>query len=172
METTKLDPAVETALRTMHDIVVPPAVSWLPQTWGWAAILTILLLFLCSWAVFAARRYRHNAYRRQALHELETAALAARDETRRDGALLLLASLLKRTALAAWPRDRVAALSRDAFVGFLNDSAKGPQANHLANLLNDAEYRNAPSQAAASSGDCGRVFEEARGWIERHHVST
>jgi hypothetical protein len=172
METTSLDPTVETALRTMHDIVVPAPVSWLPHTWGWAAVVAVLTLLLSVWAALAMRRYRRNAYRRQALQELEAAGLAARDEARRDDALLVLASLLKRTALAAWPRDRVASLSGLAFLKFLNDSGRGSPTIRLTDLLNDAEYRHQPSRLAASPEDCHEVFEEAGRWIERHNVST
>lgn len=171
METT-LDPTAATALRTMHDIVVPAPVSWFPQTWGWAVVLVAVILLLCVWAASAIRRYRRNAYRRRALQELQSAAVAARDETTRDRALHMLATLLKRTALAAWPRQRVASLSGAAFLSFLKDSVKATDTDGLADLLDDAEYRDTGSLAEFPLEHCDRAFAAARWWIERHHVST
>ncbi|MCZ7463817.1 DUF4381 domain-containing protein [Rhizobium rhizogenes] len=172
METTTLDPTAATALRTMHDIVVPAPVSWFPQTWGWAAVLVVLIVLLCMWAASAIRRYQRNAYRRKALEELQSAAVAARDETTRDRGLHMLATLLKRTALAAWPRKRVASLSGAAFISFLKNSVKATDTDGLADLLDDREYRDTAALAGLPSEDCDRAFEAARWWIERHHVST
>src|SRR6478736_5715722 len=64
---TPLDPLTETALRSLKDIALPPAVSWMPQTWGWAVLAAILVLIVAAAFILWLRRYRANAYRREAL---------------------------------------------------------------------------------------------------------
>jgi len=135
-------------LQGLADIVTPLPVSWLPQTWGWA-VLGVVLLILLSWILWRWRRAREaNRYRREALAELE----GLKDVTG-------IPPLLKRTALAAWPREKVASLSGAQWVAFLKVS--GP----LADLLNDAEYRNVsvPDKEARAA---------AKRWIEGHRVSA
>jgi len=48
----QLDPMTETALRSLHDIAVPPHVSWLPQTWGWAALAVLLGIAVLVFIMF------------------------------------------------------------------------------------------------------------------------
>ena len=55
-------------------------------------------------AAAIARRHRRNAYRREALRELEEADAAD------------ISAILKRTALVAFPREQVASLSGAAWM--------------------------------------------------------
>lgn len=103
----KLDPMTETALRSLHDIAVPPPVSWMPQTWGWAVLAGLLGLALLVWALKTWRRYRRNAYRREALRMLGDIERLLQTPEKHAEALHQLAEVLKRTALAAWPRAHV-----------------------------------------------------------------
>ena len=134
-------------LAGLADIVTPPPVSWLPQTWGWA-VLGAVLLVLLAWMLWRWRKRREaNRYRREALGELERISLNE------------VPALLKRTALAAWPREQVAALSGAEWVAFLKVEGG------LADLLNDAEYRS----ASLSNEE---IKAATRRWIEEHHVSA
>ncbi|HEX4987063.1 MAG TPA: DUF4381 domain-containing protein, partial [Burkholderiales bacterium] len=105
------------------------------------------LLAVAAWALWRWHRRREaNRYRREALAEL------ARLED-----VAGIPPLLKRTALAAWPRKEVAALSGAQWVAFLR--ASGP----LADLLDDAEYSGVPvpgEQAKAA----------AQRWIQEHRI--
>ena len=77
------DPA---SLDNLRDIVVPPSVPWWPPAPGWWVVFALLTLAI---AVFAWRRWRAwhaNAYRREALRELQAATSAAE-----------VAEILKRT---------------------------------------------------------------------------
>lgn len=91
----------------------PPPVSMAPQTAGWA-VLALLLLCGLVYALWRYRAYRErNAYRR--------AALAALDNAGDDASQI--AAVLRRTALAAYPRSDVAGLSGDDWLAFLDRSA-------------------------------------------------
>jgi hypothetical protein len=166
----KLDPMTEMALRSLHDIAMPPPVSWMPQTWGWAALAVILLLILMLAALRAIRRFRRNAYRREALLQLDRLKGDVAVSARHDPALRQLSELLKRTALAAWPRSRVAALAGAGWAQFMDD-ADG-SGRDLARLLDDLEYRGDAALSSLSKDQAEAAFRSARQWVERHHVSA
>jgi hypothetical protein len=95
-------------LSNLRDIAVPPDVAFWPPAPGWWLVGAAVAV-AAGFAVAAAVRHRQrNAYRRAALRALETAD--ARD----------ISSLLKRAALAAFPREQVASLNGAAWLAFLD----------------------------------------------------
>ncbi|MFE1598309.1 DUF4381 domain-containing protein [Methylobacterium sp. ID0610] len=114
------DPA---SLENLRDLVLPAPVPWWPPAPGW----WILAAGLAAAAVVAGSRawwrYRANAYRREAWRQLDgierriDAGLCA-------GAATDLAAVLKRTALAAFPRAEVASLTGPAWLGFLDRTGR------------------------------------------------
>ncbi|MBO9515194.1 MAG: DUF4381 domain-containing protein [Variovorax sp.] len=160
-------------LKELADLRQPPPPSWLPQTQGWA-ILGALLLLAALWAGWRAwRRYRARRYRREAL-----AALAAFEASldagavERARALAGAAALLKRTALAAWPREQVAALSGEAWGRFLGAHAgSAPEAaGRLAPVVNDIEYQGEAALAALPAQEARAFFGACRQWIAGHRA--
>ncbi|NEK18573.1 DUF4381 domain-containing protein [Rhizobium leguminosarum] len=168
----KLDPMTETALRSLHDIVVPAPVSWWPQTWGWALVAALLALAALLVFLRWIKRYRANAYRREALALLERISGKLRHPATRADAIQDLAEVLKRTALAAWPRDEVASLSGDGWVRFLDAHDEDGTGDTLERLLDDFEYHGTEIVADLPSSVCGDLVIAARKWIEQHHVSA
>lgn len=104
------DPA---SLDRLHDIVAPSPVSlWWPPAPGWWIVLGIILAAVV-WLLFRRwSSWRAGAYRRRAIEEMNTMSN-----------IRLLPELLKRTALAAYPRETVASLTGDKWLAFLNESA-------------------------------------------------
>ncbi|MFV0409056.1 MAG: DUF4381 domain-containing protein [Paracoccus sp. (in: a-proteobacteria)] len=93
----------------------PPPVPMVPQTWGWA-VLAVLMLAALGWAIWRWIRHRRaNAYRRAALRLLESAG----DDPAR------IAEILRRTALAAYPRGTVASLNGAGWLAFLDAQVGG-----------------------------------------------
>lgn len=88
---------------------MPEPVSLAPQTAGWWVIgaLVLSLLAYGAWRLWA--HWRANAYRRAAL----TALAEAGDDP------AAMAVILRRAALAAYPRRDVAGLAGADWVGFL-----------------------------------------------------
>lgn len=168
-QTVQLDPMTQTALRSLHDIAVPPPVSWLPQTWGWAALGALLVIALLSAIIVWLRRYRRNAYRREALRMLAAIETDIRNPARRDKGIHELTELLKRTALAAWPRSDVASLTGRAWIERLNQSGG---AGALARLLDDLEYHDSAAIAALPPDNADELVLKSRRWIRGHHVSA
>jgi hypothetical protein len=147
------------SLDRLHDIAVPPPVPWWPPAPGWyvVAALGLVLLGVAAWAAVA--RWRRNRYRREALAEL--------DRLPRTGNIVpAVAELLKRTALAAYPRDRVASLTGEQWLRFLNTT--GRTEDFIADpgtVFADAEYRPQPVLTDAKAA---RLRDIARHWIAHH----
>lgn len=148
-------------LALMHGVVVPEPVSWLPETPGWWIALgwVLAVLALVGWRV--ARQRRRNRYRREALAALK--AIDAQPELGAAEAAQQIAALLKRAALAAYPREQVASLYGIAWAHFLTDSANNdPQVADAADSLAAASYR--------SDADGRALIAPARRWIRLHRA--
>jgi hypothetical protein len=168
-----LDAVARAALAQLADVTAPPQVSWMPQTWGWA-LLAALVLAGVIWSVVRWRRQRAaNRYRIEALAALARLEVALSDPASRGEALAAIPPLIKRTALAVWPRSDVASLSGDAWLAFLGRHHAGDAPPGIAGrLLADAEYRSTASLAAMPIEDARACVRTARLWIERHRVSA
>ena len=132
------------SLQNLRDIVVPePPPLWPPAPGVW--VLSVIALALIIALLLLWRRARaRNAYRRVGLALLETAS------TVRD-----VNVVLKRVALAAWPRPEVAPLYGDDWVSFLDGSCARTRFSTL-----------------AQGDDVGEPKPElrrmARRWIQHH----
>lgn len=169
-----LDLATRAALEKLHDIVTPEPPSWLPQTWGWAVLTLVLIAAAIVVAIRQRRQRERNRYRTEALAEL--AALEsrlgtdARDPEARADALRALPPLLKRVALAAWPREQVAPLTQSRWTEWLRASAPEQLPEAATHLLDDLEYRSPAALAALTDDDTRACIAAARRWIETHRV--
>ncbi len=54
-------------LRELHDVAVPPSVSWYPQTIGWKILAAVVLIALVYVAYRLAQQWWCNRYRQEAL---------------------------------------------------------------------------------------------------------
>ncbi|HBO11672.1 MAG TPA: DUF4381 domain-containing protein, partial [Halieaceae bacterium] len=96
-------------LEALHPLRTPPPVDAWPPAPGWWLLAALLLAALAALGFLALRTWRRRAHLRAARREL--AALRARFAD--DPAALTAATnaLLKRVALARYPRRETAALS-------------------------------------------------------------
>jgi hypothetical protein len=158
------DPA---SLDNLRDIVLPPAVPWLPPAVGWrlvaAAFVAAVLVFLFR----ALERWRRNAYRRQALRALDAVEARLRAGEASATAAAEISMLLKRAALAAFPRDTVADLTCDRWADFLDRT--GQTKDFSGGCAKDLW----PLACAASlpSSDMSGIIDAARRWLRRRRVA-
>ena len=158
-------------LQRLQELPLPAPVSWTPQTVGWlgvAAVLVVALLCL-AWAVW--RRYVKRRYRRVALTQLARLEAKLQDPAQRVAALAAIPPLIKRASLAAAPRERVAALTGDAWLAFLKHTHQGFD-ERCGALLALVSYAPAERVAAVSEGDAAALVRTARDWIQHHHVEV
>jgi hypothetical protein len=140
-----------TSLQNLRDLAVPSPVSWWPLAPGWYILIALLLAATLTLALRAWRSHRQNAYRRAALHELNTASSPQQ-----------IAALLKRTALAAYPRSQVASLSGPAWTQWLTQSTPIPLPPEVATQLTQSIFTNTPSENTTQL----RTFTKS--WITHH----
>jgi hypothetical protein len=138
------------SLQGMHDILMPPPVSFWPATPAWA-VLGALLLAAVLWLMGRRlRRWLRNAYRRQALREVEMVDISA------------LPAVVKRACLVAYPRQEVAGLSGPDWAAWLRRTA--PRARLTAEeslALAQFSYLQ-PAKAAPLA------LAAARKWLAQH----
>jgi hypothetical protein len=134
------------SLNNLRDIFIPdPPPFWPPAPGAWIALgIVVAMLILVGWRLHAVRK--RNAYRKAGLLLLRSA------ETAHD-----VAVVIKRVALAVFPREQVASLYGDDWVAFLHDSC--PRSNFSAMLTRDA---------SAESDE--ELVELAGIWIRHHHI--
>ena len=167
------DPTTRLALEKLADIVTPSPVSWMPQTWGWAAVALALLAAAMVVIAHWRKRWVANRYRREALESLMRLENDLGNEAMRPSALLAIPELLKRVALAAWPRETVASLSGASWLTFLRThGGEKSFPDPISRILDDLEYRSTQAIANISEGDARRFAQSARQWIEDHVVSA
>lgn len=129
----------------------PPPVSMMPQTAGWAIAGALLLVLLAYGLWRMVVRYRANAYRRAALAELTQAG----DDPAQ------VAAILRRTALVAYDRRRVAGLQGPDWIAFLERTEGAPWDDALRPHLLTAPYRGATEAAPDLTARVAR-------WIKAH----
>lgn len=148
----------------LRDIVLPDPVPWWPPAPGAWVVLAVVMVTLAILVWHAIRRHHRNAYRRVGL--AECASLEARLPDR--AALSELSVLLKRVALAAYPREQVAAMYGSAWLHFLDMTCPGCRfAEGPGHLLFQglAESR----QSLAPEGkDLEELVHQCRRWIRFH----
>jgi Domain of unknown function (DUF4381) len=144
-------------LDKLHDFYQPPPPAWTPQTVGWYVLFAIAGLLLIWMAIHFVRRWFANRYRREALHELP---LLQPSE---------FSALLKRTALAAWPREKVASLSGAPWLTFL-DGATGDESFHHSPADQIEELALRPETLSHEDEQALRATVAT--WIRRHRVQA
>jgi hypothetical protein len=134
------------SLNNLRGIAIPdPPPYWPPAPGVWVALgIVVAIALLVRWRLSVIRR--RNAYRKAGL------ALLGDVRTSYD-----VSVVLKRVALAAFPREQVASLYGDDWVAFLHKTC--PRSYFSAMV---------PSDASASSSD--ELVELAEIWIRHHRV--
>lgn len=141
-----------TSLDRLHDLVLPPEVSWWPLALGWYVVGGILLLLVLVLVYRAWRRWRANAYRRAALGELASVNDAAG-----------IAELLRRTALAASPRPVIAAKTGAAWLDWLTAQCPKTMPDAVREQLTAGVYAR-----SVKPDELHELRDYAAYWIARH----
>ena len=146
----------------LKELANPEAVSWWPLAPGWYVVAAVLLMLLAWLAWRRIRRWQHDQYRRDALGEIQR---MSSDEA----TLHELPSLIRATALAAYPRADVAALRGAAWIDWLNASAgKTLFASDDALVFDALVY--APGGHRLSEDDRKRLLQSSKRWTRWHRA--
>lgn len=130
----------------------PEPISMGPQTAGWLVVLAALSVVGSALIRWFVRRHRADQYRRDALERLK---VVGDDPTK-------IAEILRRTALAAYPRAQVASLSGLDWLAFLDHTMDGSGfCEGAGQVLAEAPYR----RASARIDSLGTLAER---WVRTH----
>ncbi|MEM6657851.1 MAG: DUF4381 domain-containing protein [Pseudomonadota bacterium] len=135
----------------LNEVPAPPPVAMTPQTPGWF-ILALLFVVMAGWlGIGLWRHWRSNAYRRAAL----AALTAAGDDA------VEIATILRRTALVAYPRAEIVPLSGEAWLNFLDQTCPG------------ADFVSGPGRSLATAPFRSQTAppelrQIAMDWVRRH----
>ncbi|PWK40295.1 DUF4381 domain-containing protein [Pseudomonas sp. OV226] len=152
----------------LKEIALPAPVSYAPQTWGWWALLSVLVLAVL---LVSARRYwqwRRDRYRREALVRL--AELQSSDDQLR--ALRELPELLKRVALSMPTTYPVAALGGEDWQTFLVRHSPQPLPADFSQQLAQLAYAPNSTLLTLKEEQRERLFNTSKRWVEQHHVAV
>ncbi len=155
-------------MSNLEEIGIPDPVPFRPETAGWYLLAGVAIAIVLWFAWRFYRKWRANAYRREGLRELsEIEGLLGEDATRPQ-ALQSIPELLKRVALAAYPRSRVAELSGEAWLGFLDGTVGSTEFTRGGGrLLPELAYDPATASTTTVT-DSKDLVALAGAWI-RHH---
>ena len=136
-------------LSDMHDIVLPEPVSAWPPAPGVWVLLMVLALLAVLFLLRRIKTYRSNAYRREALMELDLAESATD-----------IAEILRRVCMQARGRETVTTLQGETWFQWL-EAEGGFQLPETVRLALASVYSNTEADTAAL-----RAFTQK--WIQEH----
>ena len=165
----ELDSTRLTELLTgLEDVITPAPVDWLPRTPLAITTSSLLVILLGLALVCFARRIRVNRYRREALRELADVErrLAAGDPE----APAAIAIVLRRVALRIEARERVAGLSGESWLQFLDEHAPGRHfTTGVGPQLLKLPYAP-PGGSGLDDSVAAELLVRARHWIRSHRA--
>lgn len=148
-------------LAQLRDIHLPEPVGWWPPAPGWWFLLLLLVVGMVG-LPWLFRRYRQGNFRRAARRELQ----ALRENRRGLGErqrLEAVAALLRRVALASCGREKVAGLSGEEWLVFLDRTGRTTQfGSGVGRVLGHDLYR--PGAVV----EMAPLLALAEEWIRRH----
>lgn len=151
------------SLDRLQDIVRLDPVPWWPPAPVWWLLLSLAATWAAYFLTMGLLRWRKNAYRREAVRQL--GAMPERPEA------VELSSLLKRVALVAYPRERVASLSGLDWTEFLSESCE--QVDFRVEPLSRMGMVSSQKDAAELDDEQRmQMLDAARLWIVGHQAEA
>jgi len=159
-------PAPNDPLAALKDIHLPAPVDWWPLAPGWWVLIILVLAGLIAGVIYLRRHIKRNAYRRQALEQLQ---LLENTPERDSRWLQSLNELLKRCAQSAYPQGNTASLHGEKWRHFLQQQAsKVFAAPEVLNLLSSGGYRSDKEISSALTEHANNLVEFSKQWINQH----
>jgi hypothetical protein len=152
-------------LAALRDIHLPAPIETWPPAIGWW-LLAVIGVIACIAIIYALRRYwRANQYRREAIAQLRQ--LREQHADTASDYLYHYTILLKRVALTHYPRAKVAALTGEAWVAFLDETCGSREFSMGAGqMLVQGQYQAA--EHLDEEIDIDALHKLGEYWIKRH----
>jgi hypothetical protein len=152
----------------LRDIVVPaPVAFWPPAPFAWMLLAaTGIGLAVLIWRGIA--HWKAAAYRREGLTHLSRIESTCMTPGSEIAALKELSVLLKRVALAAFPRKVVAALYGEEWLRFLDRTCEGCTFSTGPGHLLAVAMSSGADVSLSDTRDAEQLVRQARTWIKGH----
>ena len=108
-------------LADLHDIHLPMDPGWWPPALGWWLLAMVILLVLFGIVYWIVRKVRRGRLRRRS-RKLLGAIDRHPDFTELPSVVFAISSLLRRCAIATFPREQVAGLCGSEWLAFLDQT--------------------------------------------------
>jgi hypothetical protein len=156
-------------LEGLIEIALPQAIRYTPQTIGWL-ILFGLILILFIWIVYRRYQYRKaNRYRRWALEKLQDIERILRQNLGLEKALAEIPVLVKQTALHCFPREKIASLSGENWLRFLDASCGGTDfTDGPGQILEQTAYQPHKRLEQYKAEEIYDLIHVVHKWIKKH----
>jgi hypothetical protein len=156
----------------LQTLALPPAISYAPQTWGWLALLLLLLAGAAWYAARALYRWQRDRYQRLALAHLAQLQQCLNQSPSELAALRELPRLLKRCALSMPQRPPVASLSGAAWQMFMQTHSRARLPADFSQQLALLAYAPEAQLRQLSAAHIDTLLSNARDWLEHLHVAV
>ncbi len=147
-------------LENLRDIHLPPAISMWPPAPGWFILAFIILAIFFYVAYFFYKSRKKNRGKRVALkHLIEIEKKQQSPQIK----LMELSTLLRRVALAKFPRQKVAGLHGVAWLLFLDETGETKEFSQgVGKILASAPYSDTTQNFSQ------QLFIVTKTWIEKN----
>ncbi|MCP1339802.1 DUF4381 domain-containing protein [Idiomarina sp. M1R2S28] len=143
------------SLNNLNDIVEPGAANWWPPSWPTIAIAVALLAGIALFIFWLVRRRQQSRVRKIAIRQLQQNRNISIEE---------LTVILKRTALAYYPRELVAEKHSHQWISFLLTPLSEKEKATYEPLLSEA---NKNFYGIADKNFNQHYYELARLWLSK-----
>ena len=160
------------SLAALRDIHVPDPPGFWPPAPGWIAAACVVTAAGVAAAVIAARWWRAERFRREALGSLRSLRARHRAGAPETEIAMELSTLVRRAALARRPREEVAGLTGEHWIAWLESALpdprpwSGPAPNFGVGSAARTALLDAP-YARARRFDAARALAACEHWIRR-----
>ena len=151
-------------LNRLEPVHVPEPVSYAPSGPGWIVVAALVALGGIVLLERIWRRWRANAYRREAARALDDLHAGAASPAER---LAAAATILRRTALTAFPRGETASLTGTTWLAFLNRTAASRFDDRAEALLRTGLYGRS---AQPDPSEVEAFVSCVRHWVRTHRT--
>lgn len=151
----------QSILAQLHDIKMPEPVDWWPLAPGWYLLILLCIGAICILSYYLIKHYSFGRAKREALNLLAQYQKDFNADNDTFVAVIKISKLLKRVALAYFPRRDVAGLYGIAWIMFLNNTSSQLDFNTVAQELLEHPYHQKPAQSITL------LFTLTRKWIKQ-----
>jgi hypothetical protein len=148
-------------LANLHPLRDPQMISWWPLAPGWWILILVAIITTIGLGYWLTRRYRGNAYRRQALQQLDQLHRELQAGGNSSEFATQVNALLKRVALTAYPGDEVASRHSESWQSFLNQQLQ-------ADVQFQDDFATAAYRKNCPELNSSQLQQAATHWIKQH----